>query len=186
LTALITGTGGQNQERVCLSNRCLKIALSGGRKSAHLEYAGNSQSCRKPHWYRESTAHDGDDDELQRFSKWGAGLCCGAGRWCDRREHRERKADKVRRRCEVRPRYSSPNTSSATLIDRARHPVWVLAAGTSRGPASFDGRACVKGLLRCSFLHAILELQSETRHPQSLLATILPRSSRSPRSAPRW
>jgi hypothetical protein len=31
----------------------------------------------------------------------------------------------------------------------------------------------VRELLRCSFLHAILELQSETRHPQSPLATIL-------------
>jgi hypothetical protein len=39
----------------------------------------------------------------------------------------------------------------------------------------------VQELLRCSFLYAILELQSETRHPQSPLATILLRSGRSPR-----
>jgi hypothetical protein len=39
----------------------------------------------------------------------------------------------------------------------------------------------VKWLLRCSFLHATLELQSETRHPQSPLATILlPRRSITP------
>jgi hypothetical protein len=43
----------------------------------------------------------------------------------------------------------------------------------------------VKWILRCSFLHVILELQSETRHPQSPLATILLRSSRSSRSGPK-
>src|SRR5215210_2733977 len=41
------------------------------------------------------------------------------------REHGEHKAVNVRCRYEVRTLYSSPNTSSATLIDGARHPVWV-------------------------------------------------------------
>src|SRR5215204_3382199 len=52
-------------------------------------------------------------------------------------------------------------------------PFGLLAASTSRRLASFDGRAFVKWLLPRSFLHATLELQSETRHPQSPLATIL-------------
>src|SRR5215213_9439903 len=38
----------------------------------------------------------------------------------------ERKCDKARRRCEVCAACSSPNTSPATPIDGARHPVWVL------------------------------------------------------------
>jgi hypothetical protein len=42
------------------------------------------------------------------------------------REQWEHKADKGRRRCEVRTLSSSLNTSPATLIDGARHPVWVL------------------------------------------------------------
>src|SRR5215207_8769725 len=74
----------------------------------------------------------------------------------------------------------------STLIDTVHHPVWGLSSRPSRGLASFDGRAFVQELLRCSFLHAILELQSETRHPQSPLATILPRSGRSPRSDPKF
>ena len=63
----------------------------------------NPLSCENPLGIRKSTAndaHDGDDDELQRFSK----CCDGPG-------YREYKADKGRRRCEVRPRYSAPNTS---------------------------------------------------------------------------
>jgi hypothetical protein len=63
----------------------------------------------------------------------------------------------------------------------------LLAGVASRGLASVDGRAFVQELLPRSFLHATLELQSsETPHPQGLLATILPRSGRLPRSAPRW
>ena len=120
-------------------------------------------------------AHDGDDDELQRFSKWGGGTLLGDERWYDGPGYRKYKADKGRRRCEVRTLYSPPNTSPATLIDGARRPVWGLTAGTSRGQASFDGRAFVKWLLPRSFLHAEIELQSsETRHPHSPLATILP------------
>ena len=34
----------------------------------------------------------------------------------------------MRRRCEVRPLYSSPNTSPATLIDTVHHPVWGLSS----------------------------------------------------------
>src|SRR5918994_1047618 len=44
------------------------------------------------------------------------------------REYGEHKADKGRRRCEVRTLYSSPNTSPATLIDGARQPVWVMSS----------------------------------------------------------
>src|SRR5215208_1760068 len=44
------------------------------------------------------------------------------------REHGEHKRDKGRRRCEVRTLCSSPNTSPATLIDGARHPVWVMSS----------------------------------------------------------
>jgi hypothetical protein len=99
---------------------------------------------------------------------------------------REHKSDKARRRCEVRTLYSSPNTSSATLIDGARHPVWVMSSRYFERASIIRWQAFVQELLRCSFLHAILKLQSETRHPQSPLATILPRSGRSPRSAPRW
>src|SRR5215208_1584904 len=43
------------------------------------------------------------------------------------REHGEHKRDKGRRRCEVRTLCSSPNTSPATPIDGARHPVWGLS-----------------------------------------------------------
>src|SRR5215213_9190741 len=154
----------------------------------------NPLSCENPLGIRKSTAHDahdGDDDELQRFSKGVAApyfeMIDAVMGWKYRSTSEEHKRDKQRCPCEVSTLYSSPNTSSATLIDGARHPVWVLAAGTSRKLASFDGRAFVQELLRCSFLHAILDLQSsETRHPQSPLATILLRSGRSSRSAPRW
>src|SRR5215208_5555783 len=44
------------------------------------------------------------------------------------REHGEHKRDKGRRRCEVRTLCSSPNTSPATPIDGARHPVWGLSS----------------------------------------------------------
>jgi hypothetical protein len=129
---------------------------------------------------------DTHDDELQRFAK---GVATPYFEMIDAvmgREGWERKADKGRRRCEVRTFYSSPNTSSATPIDGARHPVWVSSNRYFERASIIDGKAFVKGLLPCSFLYAILELQSsETRHPQSPLATILPRSGRSPRSSPR-
>ena len=41
------------------------------------EYASDSPSCRYPIGIGKSTAHDahdGDDDELQRFSIWGGAL----------------------------------------------------------------------------------------------------------------
>jgi hypothetical protein len=31
-------------------------------------------------------AHDGNDDELQNFSKWGATLCYEVEKWCDEPE----------------------------------------------------------------------------------------------------
>jgi hypothetical protein len=44
------------------------------------------------------------------------------------RQHGEYKSDKGRCRYEVRTLYSSPNISSATPIDRACHPVWVMSS----------------------------------------------------------
>jgi hypothetical protein len=61
-----------------------------------------------------------------RGSLQGCGTLSGDERVWDEPGYREYKADKGRRRCEVRTLYSSPNTSPATLIDGARHPVWVL------------------------------------------------------------
>jgi hypothetical protein len=60
----------------------------------------NPPSCENPLGIRKSAthdAHDGDDDELQRFSKWGATLCCEVERRRDGREHGEYKRDKARR-----------------------------------------------------------------------------------------
>jgi hypothetical protein len=90
------------------------------------EHARNSPSSRKPYRYGESTANDAHDDESLRFSK---GVAAPYFEMIDAmmvREYGERKADKGRRRYEVRTLYSSPNTSPATLIDGARHPDWVL------------------------------------------------------------
>jgi hypothetical protein len=43
--------------------------------------------------------HDSDDDELQRFSKWGATRCCRVEDRAMGREYGEHKCDEVRCRC---------------------------------------------------------------------------------------
>jgi hypothetical protein len=50
------------------------------------EHASNLPSCRNPIGIGKSAAddaHDGDDNELQRFSEGGATLCCEIEKWCD-------------------------------------------------------------------------------------------------------
>jgi hypothetical protein len=96
------------------------------------EYASDSPSCRNPIGIGKSTAHDahdGDDDELQGFSK---GVAAPYFEMIDAlmsREYGERKADKGRRRCEVRPpllfsKYIPCYSHSDTVHD----PVWGLSS----------------------------------------------------------
>jgi hypothetical protein len=92
-------------------------------------YISNSSSRKSPISIGKRTshdAHDGDDDELLSFSKGVAEPYIEMIDAVMGREYGECKADKAQRRCVVRPLYSSPNTSPATLIDGARHPVWGL------------------------------------------------------------
>jgi hypothetical protein len=93
------------------------------------EYTSNSSSCRNPIGIGKSTAHDahdGDDDELQKFSKGVTAPYFEMRDGAMSRVIGSIRPTKARRRCEVRTLSSSPNISPATLIDGARNPVWDL------------------------------------------------------------
>jgi hypothetical protein len=127
-------------------------------------------------------ARGGDDDESRRFSKWGGAL---SGEMGDGREHRgstsATKCDEVRRRCEVRTLYSSPNTSPATPIDGARQPVWVLSSRYFER-ASIGRWQGIRAGAPPTLLIARNPRAAEQRDTPSKipLVTILPRTGRSP------
>src|SRR5829696_8137671 len=102
------------------------------------EHASNPPSCKIPIGIGKSTshdAHDGDDDELQRFSKRGAPLYPEMKGGVMSRQHEERKRDKARR-CSrlVRP-----------LGDSRRDMLQLHSAAESRSPRAPDPRPACAG-----------------------------------------
>ena len=103
-----------------------------------LQHTSDSPSCRNPIGVGKRIshdAHDGDDDELQRFSKWGAPLYPEMRGGAMGREHGEYKRDKARR-CSrlVRP-----------LGDRKRDMLQLHPAAASRSPRAPDSRPTCAG-----------------------------------------